>query len=119
MLLVTLLFPGGYFAAMIMVTGLIAAHLFDFLTRIYPQFGGGPNLLPTPAFLSRLVETPRVNERAYGTAIRAPGAATAGAGRAPAARTTGSSSGGGGGGGLGGVLPDSWRTRGPGHRLGD
>lgn len=106
MMLVTLLFPGGAFTAMVMLTGLVAAHLFDFLTRIYPQFGGGPNLLPTPPFLSRLINTPRVNERAYGTAFR-PGPA-AGSG----ARTTGSSSG-------GGVLPDSWRSRGPGHRLGD
>ncbi|KAJ4303069.1 hypothetical protein N0V90_001960 [Kalmusia sp. IMI 367209] len=30
-------------------TGLIAAHLFDFLTRIWPTFGGGINYITTPA----------------------------------------------------------------------
>lgn len=29
-------------------TGLLAAHLYDFLTRIWPTYGGGRNLLQTP-----------------------------------------------------------------------
>ena len=86
------------------VFGLVAAHAYDFLTRIYPEFGGGPNLLPTPAFMSRFVQTPRVLQRDFGTAFRA---------RAPnepaAGRGTGMA---------GSVLPDSWRSRGSGHRLG-
>ncbi|KAB5575670.1 Der1-like family-domain-containing protein [Coniochaeta sp. 2T2.1] len=86
------------------ITGLVAAHAYDFLTRIYPEFGGGRNLLPTPAFLSYFVETPRFMQRAYGTAIRP---------QAPGQPSTGRSTG-----MAGSVLPDSWRSRGTGHRLG-
>lgn len=84
------------------LSGLVAAHFHDFLTRLYPEFGGGPNLLPTPAFMSRLIETPRVLQRGYGTAIRNSGNQGSGSG-------TGAST---------GPLPDSWRTRGSGQRLG-
>jgi Derlin-2/3 len=83
------------------ITGIIAAHLHDFLYRLWPEFGGGWNILATPSFVSYLVQTPRVLQRRYGTAIRptdAPGGST--------------------GGSEGSVLPDSWKTRGAGHRLG-
>lgn len=86
------------------LTGLVAAHMYDFLTRIYPEFGGGPNLLPTPGFLSHLVQTPRVLQRDFGTAFRARPPTQPAGGRTSA--TAGS------------VLPDSWRSRGSGHRLG-
>ncbi|KAJ9143844.1 Derlin [Pleurostoma richardsiae] len=102
MLLVTLLMQGPY-AFQVQLTGLVAAHLYDFLTRIYPEFGGGPNLIPTPGFLSRLVSTPRVFQRDYGTAIRNNAGASSG-------RSTGVAG--------SGPLPDSWKTRGRGHRLG-
>ncbi|KAK4163624.1 Der1-like family-domain-containing protein [Cladorrhinum sp. PSN259] len=85
------------------LTGLFAAHLHDFLTRLWPQFGGGSNWIPTPAFMSRLIGTPRVVERDYGTAIHS--------NRAPSGRTTGASAG-------EGPLPDAWKTRGSGRRLG-
>jgi len=100
MILVTLLMAGPMLVG-IQLCGLFAAHLHDFLTRLWPEFGGGSNWFPTPAFLSRLVEPPTggVEHRAYGTAIR-PGAA------------------GGGAEGGGGPLPDAWRTRGKGQRLG-
>ncbi|GJC82053.1 derlin-2 [Colletotrichum liriopes] len=107
MMLVSLLFPGGYYTFMIQLMGFIAAHLYDFLSRVWPEFSGGRNLIPTPAFLSRLVQTPRFNQRGYGTAVRGGGGASA--------QTSGSSTGVSQG---GGVLPDSWRTRGPGRRLG-
>lgn len=100
MMAVTLLMQGPE-AAMLQLTGLVAAHLHDFLTRLYPEFGGGPNVLPTPSFLSRLVTTPRVLQRDYGTAIR---------GGQGAGSSTGSAG--------SGPLPDSWKTRGSGHRLG-
>lgn len=87
---------------LLQLTGLVAAHLHDFLTRIYPEFGGGRNFIPTPAFFARFVTTPRVLQREYGTGIR------------PSQGTTGSSTGAQGS----GPLPDSWRTRGTGHRLG-
>ncbi|RKU42439.1 hypothetical protein DL546_002403 [Coniochaeta pulveracea] len=86
------------------LTGIVAAHLFDFLTRIYPEFSGGPNLLPAPAFLSYFVQTPRLIRRDYGTAIRP---------RTGAEPSTGSTTG-----ASGSVLPESWKTRGAGHRLG-
>ncbi|KAJ4423820.1 hypothetical protein N0V82_001559 [Gnomoniopsis sp. IMI 355080] len=95
------LLMGGPQTMLLQLTGLVAAHLHDFLTRIYPEFGGGRNLAPTPGFFARLVETPRMLQRDYGTAIRSPPAA----GRSTA--TQGS-----------GPLPDSWKTRGSGHRLG-
>ncbi|KAH8177475.1 der1-like family protein [Sarocladium implicatum] len=101
MILVNLLFPNGVYMMMLELEGLVAAHLYDFLTRLWPEFGGGRNLIPTPAFLSRLVQTPRVLERGFGTAVRPQGPSTG--------RTTGAST---------GPLPDSWRTRGPGQRLG-
>lgn len=86
---------------LLQLTGLVAAHLHDFLTRIWPEFGGGRNWIPTPGFLSRLVTTPRVLQRDYGTGLRATqstGSATGSQARGP--------------------LPDSWRNRGTGHRLG-
>lgn len=91
-------------AAMIQGTGLIAAHLYDFLTRIYPEFGGGRNFLETPTFITRIFErsAPAVNHRAYGTAF------------APAQRQAATASGSSGG----GVLPESWKSRGTGRRLG-
>lgn len=85
------------------LSGIVAAHLHDFLTRLWPEFGGGRNLLPTPAILSKLVETPRVFQRGHGTAFRAPNRAASGS-------STGAST--------GSVLPDSWKARGAGRRLG-
>lgn len=88
----------------IQIIGLVAAHLHDFLTRLWPEFGGGRNWLATPSFMSRLVQTPRVLKRDYGTAVRS--------------NAAGSSSGSASGADTGSVLPDSWGTRGSGHRLG-
>ncbi len=94
MMLVSLLMAGPGLV-MQQLCGLFAAHTYDFLTRIWPEFGGGTNVLPTPAFLSRLVsDGGRVVQRSYGTAIRG---------------NTGADS---------GLLPDAWRTRGRGQRLG-
>lgn len=106
MLLMTLIMAGPS-AAMVQGTGLVAAHLFDFLTRLWPEFGGGRNLLPTPGFIRRLWETKTaaVENKGYGTSFTP-------AQRSSSAATTSSSS------GAGGVLPESWRTRGSGHRLG-
>ena len=101
MILVNILFPRGYIRMLQLLEGLIAAHLYDFLSRIYPEFGGGPNVLATPAWVSGIWRTPRVLERSFGTAIR-PGDDASGS-------STGASR---------GPLPDSWRTRGRGQRLG-
>lgn len=88
--------------AMIAATGLVAAHLHDFLTRLWPEFGGGTNLVPTPAFIKRLFQTQRttVTHKGYGTSIAQPESSGSGSGSS------------------GGVLPESWKARGSGHRLG-
>lgn len=88
--------PGS---ALIAATGIVAAHLHDFLTRLWPEFGGGSNLVPTPAFIRRLfsTRTTTTTRRVYGTAVAPPEASGASAS---------------------GPLPESWKSRGSGHRLG-
>ncbi|KAI1390821.1 Der1-like family protein [Hypoxylon trugodes] len=95
MLLVQLLFPNGWANIKIGLTGLVAAHLHDFLSRIYPEFGNGPNLIPTPGFISWIMTTPRIRNTVYGQSSAPPTS-----------------------GGRSGPLPDSWRSKGPGRRLG-
>jgi len=100
MLFLTLVSPGGGpRAAKFQVTGLIAAHLYDFLTRIWPTFGGGRNWVQTPGFVRRWFtpEGSSTQQRSYGTVIQP----------RQAAPPTGSSG-------------NSWSNqRGPGRRLGD
>ncbi|KAF2811575.1 DER1-domain-containing protein [Mytilinidion resinicola] len=93
-------------AAMHQSMGLFAAHAFDFLTRIWPTFGGGKNYIQTPMFVKRAfgADNPAPRQRGYGTAIP-PRDATAAPG---AQRATGR------GFGFGG----QWNGRGPGRRLG-
>lgn len=102
LMLMSLIMPNGYYYLPMQICGFLASHLFDFLTRYYPEFIGGRNLAPTPAFLSRFFDTPRFFQRTYGTAIRPSDQSTG--------RTTGAST---------GPLPDAWRTRGSGRRLGE
>ncbi|KAF2639032.1 DER1-domain-containing protein, partial [Massarina eburnea CBS 473.64] len=75
--------------ALSQATGLFAAHLYDFLTRIWPTFGGGRNYIVTPQIVKRwLGATPGAQQaRPYGTAQQG-----GGGGRVPdnaAGRTTG------------------------------
>ncbi|KIH90856.1 Derlin-2/3 [Sporothrix brasiliensis 5110] len=101
MMLVSLLVAGPQ-VALLQLCGLVAAHLYDFLTRLWPEFGGGSNLLPTPAFMSRLISTPgRVQDHGFGHSFRPP---------TESGSATGAST--------GGLLPDAWKTRGKGNRLG-
>jgi Derlin-2/3 len=100
MMLIGLISDGPYHIPL-QITAIIVAHMWDFATRLWPEFGDGANLLPTPGFMSYLVKTPRVLQRTFGTAIRPPEPSTG--------SSTGHSS---------GPLPDSWRSRGSGHRLG-
>lgn len=57
MLFVALL-SGGVSELVFEVHGLFAAHLYDFVSRLWPQFGGGFNLIPVPTFFANLVEGP-------------------------------------------------------------
>jgi Derlin-2/3 len=96
LLLLRLIFDDGFTILMVACTGIFAAHFHDFCTRIYPEFSGGPNLLPTPWWISWIMETPRTRQTNYGTGHMPP--------RDGQTRS--------------GPLPDSWRNAGPGRRLG-
>ncbi|KAL1793687.1 hypothetical protein ACET3X_008669 [Alternaria dauci] len=90
------------------LTGLIAAHLYDFLTRIWPTFGGGTNYIRTPQIVRGWFSaTPgSVQNRGFGHVVEGRGrtAGAAGSGAPPsAARATGS----------------AWGGMGPGRRLGE
>jgi Derlin-2/3 len=104
MLLLTFVIDGPD-AAMTQATGLLAAHLYDFLTRIWPTFGGGRNYITTPQMVKGWfgARPGSVQQRSYGTAIHGRGTEPA------AAKSTGRST------GFGGV----WDRSGPGRRLGD
>ena len=93
----------GVDAALHQLTGLIAAHLFDFLTRIWPTFGGGKNYIVTPQFVKRWFgATPGVAQaRGYGHAVD--NRARAAANTPSTGRSTGS----------------QWGNMGPGRRLGE
>ncbi|RKF64171.1 Derlin-2 [Golovinomyces cichoracearum] len=103
MLLMTTIMAGPD-AAKVQLTGLIAAHLHDFLTRLWPKFGGGNNLFPTPRLLRSLWLSDQSNQtrRPFGTIISPKNPPNA----VPSMRSTRD------------VLPKSWQTRGSGHRLG-
>lgn len=91
-------------AALSQATGLVAAHLFDFLTRIWPTFGGGKNYITTPQMVKRWFgATPgSVQDRGYGHAVQGRGRDT-GANQPSTGRSTGAAFG----------------SLGPGRRLGE
>lgn len=92
--------------AFVQLPGLVAAHLYDFLQRIWPTFGGGRTFIYTPAFVKRWFLTGPTSgtSRGFGTAFAAPA-------QQPARGTASGSS-------TRGPLPASWQSRGSGHRLG-
>lgn len=101
MLLMTLIMAGPN-AVMNQVTGLVAAHLYDFLTRLWPTFGGGKNYISTPNIVKRWFggDRPNIQVRGYGTAYR----------QAAPSSGRGTSSGFG--------FSSAWGARGQGRRLG-
>lgn len=100
MLFITLL-QAGPDAMLVEALGIPAAHLYDFLTQYWPQYGGGVNILKTPEFVNQWFEgmsgAKRVIVKGHGTAHRPPTAATS---------SSATSSG------------TAWATRGQGRRLG-
>jgi len=72
-MLVLTLIMGGVQAALQQGTGVIAAHLYDFLTRLYPTFQGGRNYIQTPAAIKRYFGADRsaFSNRGYGSSFRA------------------------------------------------
>lgn len=97
---------GGTQAALQQGTGIVAAHLYDFLTRLYPTFQGGRNYIQTPAAIRRYFGGNRSSStqshRSYGTSYRP--------GQAPPQRQTG--------GWTSGFSSSNWTGRGAGRRLG-
>ena len=68
-MLLAALVLGGPQSMMIQGTGILAAHLYDFLTRLYPMFGGGRNYVQTPSIVRRWFgeDAQRVHSKGFGT----------------------------------------------------
>lgn len=97
-------------AALIQGTGLVAAHAYDFLTKIWPEYGGGRRYINTPEFVQKWFIQPggTPQQRSFGTAFQ-------GRPQSVPQQQTGGSGGwasGFSGGGSG------WAARGQGRRLG-
>ena len=103
-MLVATLVMGGPTAALSESMGIIAAHAYDFLTRIYPTFGGGRNYLTTPLSVQKFFtrHTPDSGYRGYGRAFRPSQASE------PSASSRGWTS----------SIQSPWSGRGAGRRLG-
>ena len=101
------LMMGGTGAALQQGTGVLAAHIYDFLTRLYPTFQGGRNYIQTPGFVRQYFTSirPTTTQRAYGTSFR-PAAQQA---QQPQTANRGWTS---------GFSSGAWSGRGTGHRLG-
>ncbi|KAK6439695.1 hypothetical protein LTR95_004092 [Oleoguttula sp. CCFEE 5521] len=95
-------------AAFVQSSGLIAAHMYEFLAKIWPEYGGGRSIISTPVTVRRWFETPggTAAARPYGTAI-------SGNTTTVPQRATGS------GGGWTSGAAGAWNARGSGRRLGD
>ncbi|EUC42690.1 hypothetical protein COCMIDRAFT_102859 [Bipolaris oryzae ATCC 44560] len=108
MLFLTFVIDGPETAAS-QLTGLLAAHLYDFLTRIWPTFGGGTNYIRTPQMVRSWFSATAgsVQDRGYGHAVQGRGRA-AGAPGSGAQPTTGRTTG----------ANTPWSGMGPGRRLG-
>ncbi|KAK0940451.1 hypothetical protein LTR29_008039 [Friedmanniomyces endolithicus] len=59
--------------ALLQSTGLIAAHAYDFVTKIWPEYGGGRKYLSTPLMVQRWLAKPggTTQTRGAGTAFAA------------------------------------------------
>lgn len=103
------LLTSGWFGVLLEGTGIVAAHLYDFLTRIYPAFGGGRNFITVPVSVERyfMRHDPGHGDRGYGTATY------------PTRPATQPSSGSASGSSFGRwTSSDPWSARGTGRRLG-
>lgn len=110
MLAMTLVMAGPG-EAMIQATGLVAAHSYNFLTKIWPEYGGGRRYIYTPQIVRNWFTQVGVTSarRGAGTAYNVGGA---GSQNVPQ-RQTGSS-----GGWASGTSASGWSGRGQGRRLG-
>ncbi|KAK5134917.1 hypothetical protein LTR08_006007 [Meristemomyces frigidus] len=99
--------------ALLQATGLLAAHAYDFVTKIWPEQGGGRKYLVTPQFAQRWFAQPAgtAQQRGAGTAFSARPAAAQNVPQAQA--------GSGAGGWASGFSGGNWGGRGQGRRLGE
>lgn len=97
-------------SALLQATGLVAAHAYDFLTKIWPEQGGGRKYISTPQFVQRWFVQPAgmAQQRSFGTAF---------AGRPQNVPQQQPGSGGGWASGFSG-RGGGWTSQGPGRRLG-
>ncbi|CAG8304546.1 unnamed protein product [Penicillium salamii] len=109
MLLITMVVR-GWQAAMIEAMGIPAAHLYNFLTHIYPVYGGGRNFLTVPAFVERYFKRADDKNRSYGWASQSSTQASTASQGGSSGSTSGSS--------WGWTSSNSWKGRGAGRRLG-
>lgn len=98
-------------SAMLQATGLIAAHAYDFATKIWPDYGGGSRLLATPQFVQKWFALPTGTplQRGFGTAFSGRSAQPQNVPQQQPGREGGWGSGFSGG---------AWNSRGQGRRLG-
>lgn len=110
MLLMTMIMASPE-AALNQAMGLVAAHMYDFLTRVWPAFGGGANPIRTPEALKSLFALPAGNgtTKSHGTAFQA---------RPSAGQAQGSARPSTGGWTSGFTSNNVWGSRGAGQRLG-
>ncbi|EWC45068.1 hypothetical protein DRE_06207 [Drechslerella stenobrocha 248] len=111
-------------AAFILMSGIVSAHAYEFLTVLWPRFGGGTNLLQTPSWLKWSFEGGPGTRgggtggvRAYGTGFD-PRSQGAPAPRQSQGMFGGTSTGRATGSSAGQSAASAWRNRGSGHRLG-
>lgn len=112
MLAMTLVMASPYYA-LIQATGLVAAHAYYFLTKIWPDYGGGRRYINTPQSVRNYFAKPGMmpTQRGAGTAFNVGGSR---AGQSVPQRQTGS-----GGGWTSGMSGNAWVSRGQGRRLGE
>ncbi|KAL7276591.1 hypothetical protein RUND412_000394 [Rhizina undulata] len=72
MLFITFI-QGGVHPTLIEATGLIAAHLYLFLTKIWPQIGGGRDVIKTPQFIHNFFENAGAGRSATSGGVVNPG----------------------------------------------
>ncbi|CAI7599012.1 unnamed protein product [Penicillium bialowiezense] len=113
MLLITMVVRGWH-AALTEAMGIPAAHLYNFLTYLYPVYGGGRNFITVPAFVERYFKRPEDRNRSYGWANKPSRSSTGAPASAPESASAESSS----GSSWGWASSSNWKGRGAGRRLG-
>lgn len=109
MLLITMVVR-GWQSALTEAMGIPAAHLYNFLTYLYPVYGGGRNFITVPNFVQKYFKREEDRNRSYGWANN-PSRSSA---NAPEGTSSGSSS----GSSWGWASSDNWKGRGAGRKLG-